>query len=148
MIADRIMSDQQAGRSILAVIGNAPQQAFEERQGGFARLADLLRRHGEMMAAFQPELGTTATWPDPAAAALEMQREVEMIADDLAAREAARDEHWQTDLVRLVDVFERLCVLEQVELIPRILALPPDRLALLSRIASRSMPTQDHPGNR
>ncbi len=136
MIADRIIADQEAARAILQVIGNSPQQGFEERADGFSRLGDLWKGHGAMMAALHPHLGATRAWPDPVAAASELQREVEMLADDLAAREAADDEHWRTDFVRLQTVFEQLCRIEQMELMPMVLALPPDVLAGLSRLAS------------
>lgn len=134
MIADRIMSDQQAGLAILSVIGNAPHQGFAERGDGFRRFAALWRLHGGMMAAIHPMLGATSAWPDPVAAASELQREVEMLADDLAAREAREDERWRPDFLRLRTAFDQLCRIEQLELLPLILALPPDRQARLAAV--------------
>lgn len=135
MIADRIIADQQAALSILAVVGNAPQQAFAERRDAFARLAALWARHGAMMAALHPDLGATRAWPDPVAAACDLQREVEMLAEDLAAREAAGAEDWRADFTRLRTAFDQLCRVEQVDLMPLILALPPARIAAVSRRA-------------
>ena len=138
MITDLIRGDHFAAREILGDIGNSTQQAHEERADAFARLAALWAIHGDMMAgAVHPFLGATRAWPDPVAAATDLQKEVETLANDLAALEAREDPGWRTEYERLRSVFEQQVRVEQMDLIPLLLDLPPDRIAEASRVSAR-----------
>jgi len=150
MIVEQIQADHQAGHTILADIGNTTQPAHEERRELFARFATLWAEHGRMMTELvHPALGGTQSWPDPVAAAMDLQREVQGLAADLAAREAMADPDWRVDFVRLQGAFAQLCTLEEVEFMPRLLETPPDRMAELTRRAreGRNNPPMD-PGDR
>jgi len=138
MIAERIREDHVAARTILADIGNSTQQAHGERADAFARLAGLWAAHGDMMAAeVHPRLGATSAWPDPVAASLELQRQVEELAQDLAGREAMPDPDWRTDYERLKEALERQAEIEQMELIGPLMDLPPDQLRAATEGADR-----------
>lgn len=142
MITDLIREDHLAARDILAQIGNAAQQAHTERADGFRRFGRLWAIHGAMMAAAAPHLG------DGQQEAPGLQQEVEALAADLAAREGeagARDPRGDTpepalrgDYERLRSIFERQVMLEQGELIPRLLDLPADSIAAATAAARTS----------
>ncbi|WP_119677603.1 hemerythrin domain-containing protein [Indioceanicola profundi] len=139
MITDLIREDHLAARDLLGVIGNSPQQAHEERADGFARLAALWAIHGNMMtAAVHPVLGATQAWPDPVAATTELQQEVETLAGDLARREDRHDASWRGEYEHLRDTFERQVQVEQTDLIPLLLELPPEQIAKATETARSS----------
>lgn len=110
MIAGIIEDDHDAGRELLAAIGNAPQPAWEERAGEMQALADRWRAHGAMLEqAIFPALGEGAF-----AAFRERQRTVAGLAEDLARRAPSgeTDGRWLTDFERLKAAFDDQCLHE------------------------------------
>lgn len=139
MITDLIREDHLAARDMLGDIGNSTQQAHAERADAFARLARLWAMHGDMMAtAVHPLLGATSAWPDPVAAAMELQQEVETLAGDLAGREERDDPDWRGEYERLRGSFERQVEVEEMDLIPLLLDLPPEQIARATDAARAS----------
>lgn len=133
MIADQIEADHGAGRELLALVGNSVQEGSEERGIPLERLLRLWRAHGSMLReAVIPLL------PDaPMADIVGLQGQVETLCGSLLAAQAADAPGWRTDQVRLRELFDRQCLLESAEITPRLLALPPARMAEASVLAGR-----------
>ncbi len=138
MIITWIEDDHRAGGALLQDVGNAAEPGTEERRNRLEAFARLWTAHGDMMAAaVHPRLGSVQAWPDPVAAALDLQQEVETLAVDLAEREAQGDGHWQPAFQRLLDVFARQCRVEETDLVSALKALPPEQVAEATRTAEQ-----------
>lgn len=144
MIAGIIEDDHDAGRELLAAIGNAPQPAWEERAGEMQALAERWRVHGAMLeqAVFPALDGAAGVVEDVGA----LQRTVAGLAEDLARRAPSgeTDGRWLTDFERLRAAFDAQCERESGALVTLIRErLPPDAIAGMTRRA-RAL-RQGHP---
>ncbi|HYE48675.1 MAG TPA: hemerythrin domain-containing protein [Azospirillaceae bacterium] len=136
MILQMIEEDHGAVRDLIGVIGNSEMQAFAARREAFARLARLWRRHGAMMdAAVHPLMLDSAEGADTVSEALQLQRQAEQLAQDLSDRQRDPSEPWRDGLSRLRELLDRQCALEDVAFVGRIPALPPQRVADMTRVA-------------
>ncbi|HEY0834505.1 MAG TPA: hemerythrin domain-containing protein [Azospirillum sp.] len=136
MIAAIIEDDHDAGRELLAAVGNAPQSAWAERGGEIQALADRWRAHGAMLEqAVFPALGTAE---GVVAEVGTLQRTVAGLADDLARRAPSgeTDGHWLADFERLKAAFDAQCERESGALATLIRErLPPDAIGAMTRRA-------------
>jgi len=136
MIAGIIEDDHNAGRELLAAIGNAPQPAWEERAGEMQALAERWRAHGAMLEqAVFPALGTGE---GSVGEFRDLHRTVAGLAEDLARRAPSgeTDGHWLTDFERLKAAFDAQCERESGALVRLIRErLTPDAIGEMTRRA-------------
>ncbi|HYD66279.1 hemerythrin domain-containing protein [Azospirillum sp.] len=141
MIAGIIEDDHDAGRELLAAIGNAPQPAWEERAGEMQALAERWRAHGAMLEqAVFPALGTGALGAGEGSVGefRDLHRTVAGLAEDLARRAPSgeTDGHWLTDFERLKAAFDTQCERESGALVRQIRErLTPDAIGEMTRRA-------------
>jgi hypothetical protein len=127
VIIDTLLADHAAGRDLMAAIGNTALQATAERQGYLVQFTELWRAHLRRIAQATAGLGD-----DGAAAGLGQR--VADGAEALAAEDAGGHEvpDFQRRFVELKAAFDTQCEIEETGLVPRLRALPSDRLAALS----------------
>lgn len=139
MIVDVILDDHQAVREMMAVAGNAPLPADEERAIEFGRFRKRWHVHGAMM--------EKAVYPillkriDAAEAGIieeakRLHATVEAMAADLERQEERHMPNWQDAFERLKSALERQCDLEAISITSLILsAVPSDDKALMMHTA-------------
>ena len=139
MIAAIIELDHDAGRELLANVGNAPQPAWDRRGGGMRDFADLWDVHGTILEqAVFPRLTKAAGRNDLVETLRIQHRQVADMALELARRAANHDAdgRWLTDFAELKSRFDAQCLREMTELIPLIRdKVPPPEVAEMTRQA-------------
>lgn len=136
MIADLIQSDHRAGRELFAAVGNAPQQAWAEREGEMRALAGRWQAHTAML-----EQAVLRRLPadERVTSVAEGSRRVAAMADDLARRAPQRDadHRWLADFETLRALFDTQCGREETVLLPLIrdVLAGPDLAALNEEVA-------------
>lgn len=139
MIASLIELDQDAGRGVFAVVGNAPEPAWEGRGAGMEEFVRLWEAHGAMLEqAVYPRLVKAVGNGNPVETLRGEQGRVIELAMDLAHRAAQRDAdgRWLTDFERLKAMFDGQCLRETTVLVPLIRdRVPPPEVAEMTRQA-------------
>lgn len=139
MIASLIERDHEAGQGVFAVVGNAPEPAWEGRGAGMQELVRLWEAHGAMLEqAVYPRLPDMAGHGGLLEALRGEQGQVVGLAMDLAGRTAQRDAdgRWLTDFERLKALFDAQCLREMTALVPLIRdRVPPPEVAEMTRQA-------------
>lgn len=139
MIAAIIELDHEAGRELIANVGNAPQPAWDRRGGGMRDFADLWAMHGTILEQVVFPRLTKATGRTDFVEALRIQHcQVADAAWELARRAGDHDAdgRWLTDFEEMKARFDAQCLREMTELVPLIRdQVPPPEVAEMTRHA-------------